>query len=214
MTSAGVPGHRPAPAVAAGLPDRVERVVEMRSRLDVHGDVVGARLRELRHLPLGALDHQVHVDDRPGAVHLIGQRADHQGAERDRRDEVPVHHVDVDDARAGRQHLGDLRAQAGEIRRQDRGRDAPFAQGLGVGQPSDRLQHAALAVVAGDDRCARHPHDRRVLAAVGADRHELVALQAVDAAVSTRHGGGAQPRLAATGALGTELDRGFGAHGP
>ena len=48
----------------------------------------------------------------------------------------------------------------------------------------DRPQHAAVAVVAGDDRRARHPHDRRVLAAVRAYRDQLVALQAVHAAVT------------------------------
>src|SRR6476469_9529921 len=37
----------------------------------------------------------------------------------------------------------------------------------------DRLQHAALTVVARHDRGARHPHDRGVLAAIRANRYEL-----------------------------------------
>ena len=49
-------------------------------------------------------------------------------------------------------------------------------------------QHAAAADVAHDDRGARHPHDRRVLAAVRAHRDELEAVQAVDAAVAARAG--------------------------
>src|SRR5450755_2806266 len=69
--------------------------------------------------------------------------------------------------------------------------------------PSHRLEHAPVAVVAGHHRGARHTHDGRVLAAVGANRGELIALQAVDAAVATGHRGGTQPRLTAAGALGT-----------
>src|SRR5579862_5804771 len=62
----------------------------------------------------------------------------------------------------------------------------------------DRSEHAALAVVAGDDRRARHADDGGMLAAVRAHRHELVPLQAVHAAIATRDGGGPQPRLAAS----------------
>src|SRR5580658_1137715 len=56
-------------------------------------------------------------------------------------------------------------------------------------------EHAALTVIAGDDGRARHAHDRRVFAAVRAHRHELVALQAVQATVSTGYGRGPQPRF-------------------
>src|SRR6478672_6518634 len=76
----------------------------------------------------------------------------------------------------------------------------------------DGFQHAALAVVARDDRRARHAHDRRMLAAVRADRDELIAPQAVNAAVAAWHRRRTEPRLAASGALWTELDRGFAAH--
>ena len=90
--------------------------MDVRRRLDVDGDAVGAGLDELGDLTLGALDHQVHVDDRPGGVHLVGERLDDVRAERDRRHEVAVHHVDVDHPRAGGEHLADLRARASQDR--------------------------------------------------------------------------------------------------
>src|SRR6185312_917102 len=73
--------------------------------------------------------------------------------------------------------------------------------------PLDLLEHAALAVVALDDRRAGHPHDRGVLAAVRTDRDQLIATHAVDAAVVARHGGGPQPRLPTAGAFWAELGR-------
>ena len=73
---------------------------------------------------------------------------------------------------------------------------------------SDRLKHALAAVVALDDRRAGHAHDRRVLTAVRAHRGELVAVQAVDAAVAAGQVGRPQPRLAAVRAGGTEVHPG------
>ena len=61
---------------AARLLDRADRVVHVRGRLGVEGDVVGAGLGELGDLALGPLDHQVHVDQRAGAVDLVGERGD------------------------------------------------------------------------------------------------------------------------------------------
>src|SRR5579875_567789 len=72
---------------------------------------------------------------------------------------------------------------------------------------SDRPQHAAVAVVALHDRRARHAHDRRVLTAVGTHRHQLEAVQAVDASVAAGHRGGSQPRLTAVRALDAEPHR-------
>ena len=120
---------------AAGLTDGLERVVHVRRRLLVDRDDVGAGLGERLHLALGALNHQVDVEDRAGAVHLVGQRADDGGPERDRRHEVAVHDVAVDDPRAGVEHLGDLLAQVGEVGRQDRRRDPLDAQDLRLHRP-------------------------------------------------------------------------------
>ena len=47
-----------------------------------------------------------------GGVDPLGERVHDQRAERDRRHEVTVHHVDVDHPGAGREHLLDLVAEA------------------------------------------------------------------------------------------------------
>ena len=85
---------------------------------------VGAGLGERVDLALGPLDHQVHVEHRTGAVDALAQRRDDDRPHRDRRDEVAVHDVDVDDPRAGVEHLLHLRAEAREVGGEDRRRDA------------------------------------------------------------------------------------------
>ena len=60
----------------------------------------------------------------PAVVDLLGERVDDERAHADRRHEVAVHDVDVDRARAGVEHGGDLLAEAGEVGGQDRRRDA------------------------------------------------------------------------------------------
>ena len=98
--------------------------MQVRRRLGVDGDVVGAGLGEGRDLALRPLDHHVHVEDAAGAVDLLGERLHDERAHRDRRHEVAVHDVDVDRARAGVHDRGHLVAQAREVGGQDRGRDA------------------------------------------------------------------------------------------
>jgi len=59
-------------------------------------------------------DHEMHVErQRRGAP----RRADHDGAERDVRDEATVHHVDVDPIGAGGLHVPDFRRRAARGRR-------------------------------------------------------------------------------------------------
>ncbi len=90
-------------------------------------DPVGARLGELGHVALGTLDHEMHVE-----VGLVGkrlaQRGDDHRAERDRRNEVAVHDVAVDDARAGVHDLAHLDGEVGEVGGQDRGCDVAFVE--------------------------------------------------------------------------------------
>ena len=107
---------------AAALPDEVERPLEMGGRLDVDGDAVGARPRKLLDALLRPLDHQVDVDHPARVMHLVGDRADRDRPERDRRDEVAIHDVHVNDPGAGGEHLGDVGAEPGEIGGEDRGR--------------------------------------------------------------------------------------------
>ena len=96
--------------------------------LDVDRDAVGAGPRDLGHVPLGPLDHQVDVQDPARPVDLVGDGRDDQRTEGDWRHEVAVHDVDVDDPGAGRHHLLNLGAQTREIGRQDRWSDPPLAQ--------------------------------------------------------------------------------------
>ena len=99
-------------------------------------------------------------------------------------------------------HLVDLVAEAREVGREDRGRDP-----RGRETPRcDRRQLRPASASSGRNAgraCPRRRHadDRLVLAAVRALRDELVAAQAVDAAVAARELGRAQPRLAAARAV-------------
>ena len=85
---------------------------------------------ELLHAPLRALDHQMDVEHPAATVHLLAQRVDHERADRDRRHEVPVHHVHVDHARAGVHHLGHLIPEPSEVGGEDRGSHAHVVQDL------------------------------------------------------------------------------------
>ena len=79
--------------------------MQVRARLDVHGARVGARTRELGQVELGPLDHQVHVHGAAAVVDLVGDRGHDLGPEGDDRHEMAIHHVDVEGARAGIEHL-------------------------------------------------------------------------------------------------------------
>ena len=133
-----------APATSASAPDRgrgVDRhaharpaargcrsggVGDVRRGLGVERDRVGAGLHELGDVALGALDHQVHVEHRPRRVRLLAQRGHDQRPDRDRRHEVPVHHVHVDHPRAGVAAPPPPARAAGRSRR--RGSTAPRAR--------------------------------------------------------------------------------------
>ena len=75
----------------------------------------------------GSLDHQVDVEDAAGLVDPVGDRGGDQRPDRDRRDEVAVHDVDVDHPRTGVHHLADLGTEPREVGREDRRRHAPPA---------------------------------------------------------------------------------------
>ena len=103
------------PGSAAGVADGREGVVQVLRRLEVHGDVVGTGARDVADVALGALDHHVHIHDRTRRVDEIGDRPHRDGSEGDGGNEVTVHHVDVDHARPGLQHLVDLGTQPREV---------------------------------------------------------------------------------------------------
>ena len=73
---------------------------------------------------------------------LVAQRVDDDRAHGDRRDEVPVHHVDVDDLDPGLEHGGDLLAEPCEVGAEDRRRD----RHMGSSMLSPQLWHVVVAV--------------------------------------------------------------------
>jgi hypothetical protein len=87
-------------------------------------DAVRACIGERPHLLGGSLDHEVHVQRAARRVDPLGDRACDERPDRDRRDEVAVHDVDVDHASAGRDHLFHLLAEPGKVGSQDRRRDS------------------------------------------------------------------------------------------
>ena len=84
-------------------------------------DVGSPGVREVLHDSIHGRDHEVHVDGRRDAV-LAQRRADH-GADRQVRDVVVVHDVEVHDVRAGGERRVDLGAELREVGAQDRRRD-------------------------------------------------------------------------------------------
>jgi hypothetical protein len=90
----------------------------------VDRDAVGAGLRERGDVALGPIDHQVHVEVAARVADGAGQGLDHGGPHAQRGHEVTVHDVDVDRARPRGEHLGDLRAQVGGVRREHGGSHA------------------------------------------------------------------------------------------
>jgi len=86
----------------------------------VHGEVVRAGLRERLDEVLGPDDHEVRVERKP---RHLSDRCDEGGSHREVRDEVAVHHVDVEQVCPGRLGRADLITEAVESRAQDRRRD-------------------------------------------------------------------------------------------
>ena len=102
--------------------------MEVRPRLGMDGDDVGAGLGEGLEEGIDRRDHQMDVE-RLGGVRP--QRLHHRRADGEVGDEMAVHHVDMDPVGAGLVDRADLLAEPGEIGGEDRGRDA------------DRLLHGA-----------------------------------------------------------------------
>ena len=86
-------------------------VPQVRAYLEVNGDAVRPCLLELLELPLGREHHQVAVEHPTGVMHERGDRLEHDRAHRDRRDEVAVADVEVEDAGLGAQQRVDLLAE-------------------------------------------------------------------------------------------------------
>jgi hypothetical protein len=94
--------------------------MQMRTGLGMHRDVIAARLGESFEIGIARRNHQMGVEDLPG---VRAHRLDDVGAIGNVRNEMPVHHVEMDPVGAGGIDGADFFAEFGEIRRQDRRRD-------------------------------------------------------------------------------------------
>ena len=98
-------------------------------RLVMEGDAVSAGFAKGAKMPLRRLDHQVDVDKPAALVNQASNRVEHDRADDDRLDEMPVADVVVKDAHTGVEQLLDLLAEFREVGRIERGLD------LGLSQP-------------------------------------------------------------------------------
>ena len=108
----------------AQMLDELQRAVEMRPRLGMDGDDVGARLGEIGDVGIDRRDHQMHVE---GKRAVGPQRPHDDRADGQVGDEMPVHHIDMDVVGAGFRHGAHVLAQPGEVGRENRGRDSERA---------------------------------------------------------------------------------------
>ena len=90
-------------------------------RLEVHDQVIRARLRELLEEAQRIRHHEVHVQ---GKRCELAHGADQDGAEGEVGHELPVHHVDVQEIGARARDGPDLILQPREIGGEDGGTDA------------------------------------------------------------------------------------------
>ena len=83
--------------------------------LDVEGDRVGARGGELLEVVGGIVDHQVAVEHAARRVDPRCDRPEHDRSHRDRRDEMPVADVEVEDPAARLEQCVDLLPEPAEV---------------------------------------------------------------------------------------------------
>src|SRR6266702_2692346 len=112
--------------LAAVVADEAERAVDMLGGLRMKRDYRGARLCEYRDERVDRLHHEMHVNRLGdiGSDRLADERAN-----REVRDIVIVHYVEMDEVGARLQHVCDLLAQPSEIGGENAGGDAVRAQG-------------------------------------------------------------------------------------
>ena len=137
-----------------------------------------------------------------------------QRPDRDRRDEVAVHHVEVDHPRAGVHHLVDLGAEPGEVGREDRRRDPrrsaissrhPLAHGRSLLAPRRSARALSIECAAGLAFMSSVLLIRAIVwcsPQLGHCETSSKRLQTVHAAQAARQLGRAQPGLAAARAWG------------
>ena len=98
----------------------VAAAIQMTRRFIVDRNGVRAGLHECRHVALRVFDHEMDIQMQLGG---FANRLDHRRADRQVRDEMPVHHVDVEEVGLGADPF-DLGRQHRVVGRQDRRGDA------------------------------------------------------------------------------------------
>ena len=130
------------PDLQSVLPRQGDDIRQVRTRLEVDGDAVGAGLGELRDMPLRPLDHQVDIEYAALAVDERRDPLEHDRADRHRRDEVTVADVEVEDAALGAQQHLDLLAEPREVGRVERRLDLDRADPVVPAHPADDRSRA------------------------------------------------------------------------
>ena len=105
-------------ALAAALANQLQRPVDVLARFGMKADVGRAGGGEIGNDAIDGLDHQMHVDRRLDAV--LAQRFADQRPDREIRDVMVVHDVEMDEVGAGRDDGIDFLAETREVGRQDR----------------------------------------------------------------------------------------------
>jgi hypothetical protein len=101
-----------APVFFPSLRNHLQRAVEVRARFGVGRDDIGAGSREGFEIGIDWRDHQVDVE---GLLRVRAQLLDDGGTDGDVRNEMTVHHVDMDHVRAGRIDSPDFLTQRRKI---------------------------------------------------------------------------------------------------
>ena len=161
-TSTGVSGIERHPDAEAVLPRDRDHLLGIGDRLDVEGDAVATRGRDLGDVVHRVVDHQVAVEHAAVLVHERCDRAQHDRADRDRWDEVPVADVEVEDPRPGAEQLRDLLTEPAEVGRVERRLDlgaAPHPVAPPHAVDHARCSSSAQRIMSGCDAvAAAQPH--------------------------------------------------------
>ena len=155
--------------------------MDVARRFDVDRERVGARLGVLGCEALRLLDHHVHGQRTTTVVDVVGERRDNLVTKGDDRNEVPVHHVNVERACTRVHQVADLCAERAKIGRQDRRADLHLCdpriasthtrimagQPLGRGGEARRDESFACTFVGPQ---GEHLVDRIAIGRIGLDR--------------------------------------------
>ena len=113
------------PRFQAVVLDLLQAAVNVDGGFGMEADVVRARFGEWFDKAVHRAGHKVHVNRRGDAV--VAQGFADRRAEAEVGDEVVVHHVEVDDVRAGGEDGSHVVAEAGEIGGEDGGGNEGWA---------------------------------------------------------------------------------------